>query len=116
MSTPRTDGRVDSGCSRADLLRFREVAGLSLTEATHPPGLRVPPHSHEEVHFCLLLQGHYEENCGKHIIVRMPSTLALMASGAIHSNHIHSAGIRFFSIEMTCPWLKRANGHLAFIR
>ena len=116
MSKPRTDGRVDSSCSRANLLRLREVAGLSLTEATHPPGLRVPPHSHEEVHFCLLLQGHYEENCGKHIIVRKPSTLALMASGEMHSNRIHSTGIRFLSIEMTRPWLKRANGHLAFIR
>src|SRR5437870_13010617 len=61
MSKPRTDGRVDSSCSRANLLRLREVAGLSLTEATHPPGLRVPPHSHEEVHFCLLLQGHYKD-------------------------------------------------------
>ena len=116
MSKPRTYDKVNSSCSRANLLRLREVAGLSLIEATHPPGLEVPPHSHEEVHFCLLLQGHYEENCGKHIIVRKPSTLALVASGAIHSNHIHSAGIRFFSIEMTRPWLKRANGHLAFIR
>ena len=87
-----------------------------MTEATHPPGLRVPPHSHEEVHFCLLLQGHYEENCGKHTIVRKPSTLALMASGAIHSNRIHSTGIRFLSIEMTRSWLNRANGRLAFIR
>src|SRR6266849_2084389 len=116
MSKPRTDGKVDSSCSRANLLRLREVAGLSLTEATHPPGLRVPPHSHEEVHFCLLLQGHYEENCGKHIIVRKPSTLALMASVEMHSNRIQNTGIRFFCIEMTRPWLKRANGHLAFIR
>ncbi len=98
------------------LLRLREVAGLSLTEATHPPDLQVPPHSHEDAHFCLLLQGRYEENCGKHIIVRKPSTLALMASGAIHSNRIHSTGIRFLSIEMTRPWLNRANGRFAFIR
>ena len=94
MSKPRTDCKIDSSCSRANLLRLREVAGLSLTEATHPPDLQVPPHSHEEAHFCLLLQGHYEENCGKHIVVRKPSTLAVMASGAIHSNRIHSAGIR----------------------
>jgi len=116
MAKPCTDGKVGSGCSRANLLRLREVAGLSLTEATHPPDLQVPPHSHEEAHFCLLLQGLYEENCGKHIIVRKPSTLALMASGEIHSNRIHSTGIRFLSIEMTRPWLNRANGRLAFIR
>lgn len=116
MSKLRADGKVDSGCSRANLLRLREVAGLSLAEATHPPGLQVPPHSHEKAHFCLLLQGRYEENCGKDIIVRGPSTLAFMPSGAIHSNRIHSTGIRFFSIEMTRCWLNRANGHLAFIR
>jgi AraC-like DNA-binding protein len=57
-----------------------------------------------------------EENCGKDIIIRKPSTLALMAGGAIHSNRIHSTGIRFFSIEMTRPWLNRAKGRLAFIR
>ncbi len=116
MSKPRTDGKVDSGCSRANLIRVRDVAGLSLTEATHPPDLQVPPHSHEEAHFCLLLRGMYEENCGRHILVRKPSTIALMASGAIHSNRIHSTGIRFFSIEMTRPWLNRANGRLGFIR
>jgi AraC family transcriptional regulator len=116
MSKPRTDGKVDSSCFRANLLRLREVAGLSLTEATYPPDLQVPPHSHEEAHFCLLLQGRYEENCGKDLIIRKPSTLALMAGGAIHSNRIHSTGIRFFSIEMTRSWLNRAKGCLAFIR
>src|SRR5260370_25770019 len=39
-----------------------------------------------------------------------------MASGEIHSNRIHSTGIRFLSIEMKRPWLNRANGRLAFIR
>jgi len=76
----------------------------------------VPRHSHERAHFCLLLQGHYEENCGTRILIRKPGTLALMASGAIHSNLIHSTGIRFFSIEMTSLWLDRANGCLEFSR
>ena len=116
LSKPRADSKVDSGCSRANLVRFREVAGLSVTEATHPPGLQVPRHSHEEAHFCLLLQGRYEENCGKQIIVREPSSLAFMPSGAIHSNRIHRTGIRFLSIEITRPWLNRVNGYLAFIR
>src|SRR5690349_10197857 len=116
ISKQRADGKVDSGCCRANLVRLREVAGLSLTEATHPPSLRVPPHSHEEAHFCLLLQGHYEEHCSKQIIVREPSTLAFMPGGAIHSNRIYPTGIRFLSIEITRPWLNRVNGHLAFIR
>src|SRR5712692_6047005 len=105
MSMSRASCKVESGCfdgcSCANLLRVREIAGLSLTEATHPPDLRVPSHSHEQAHFCLLLQGLYEENCGKRILVRKPGTLALMAGGTIHSNRIYGAGIRFFSIEMT---------------
>ena len=72
----------------------------------------MPPHSHEKTHFCLLLQGVYEENWGRDIFVRKPGTLALAAGGGVHSNRIHNSGIRFFSIEMTQPWLDRANGHL----
>src|SRR5229473_129812 len=114
------DRKAESSCSDcscpANLLRAREVAGLSLTEATHPPGLRVPAHSHENAHFCLLLQGLYEENCDKRIFVRKPGTLALMASGAVHSNRIQSTGIRFFCIELSRPWRNRANGHLESLR
>ena len=76
----------------------------------------MPPHSHEKTHFCLLLQGVYEENWGRDIFVRKPGTLALTAGGAVHSNRIHSSGIRFFSIEMTQPWLDRANGHLKYFQ
>src|SRR5206468_11310605 len=112
----RIGGKVESSCSngscRANPLRVREAAGLCLTEATHSPGLRVPPHAHEKTHFCLLLQGVYEEKWGRDIFVRKPGTLALAAGGGVHSNRIHSSGIRFFSIEMTQPWLDRANGHL----
>lgn len=114
------DCKPDSSCSDcpcpADVLRVREVAGLSLTEATHAPRLRVPAHAHENAHFCLLLQGFYEENCDKHILVRKPGTLALMAGGALHSNRIHSTGIRFFCIEMSQAWRNRANGHLESLR
>ena len=112
--------RVESSCSngsfRANLLRVRDAAGLCLTEATHPPRLRVPPHAHEKTHFCLLLQGVYEENWGREIFVRKPGTLALAAGGGVHSNRIHSSGIRFFSIEMTQPWIDRANGHLKYFQ
>ncbi len=120
ISTEPASRKVESGCfegcCRANTLRVRDAGGLRLTEATHPPGLRVPPHSHERAHFCLLLEGRYEENCGKQILVRKPGTLALMASGTIHSNRIHSTGIRFFSIEMTPFWVDRASGHLKFSR
>lgn len=99
-------------CSGANLLRDREAVGLRLAEATHPAGLRVQPHAHERVHFCLLLEGMYEENWGAQVLVRRPGSLALTASGAVHSNRIHSTGIRFFTVELTEPWVERANGHL----
>lgn len=116
MNTSRIRGEVESSCSdvscQAGLIRVRKVSGLCLTEATHPPGLRLPLHSHEQAHFCLLSQGLYEEKCGRDVVVRKPGTLALMASGATHSNRIHNTGIRFFCIEMRRPWLERTNGHL----
>jgi AraC-like ligand binding domain len=76
----------------------------------------VPQHSHQKTYFCLLLQGVYEETWGRDTFVRKPGTLALAASGGVHSNRIHSSGIRFFSIEMTQPWLDRANGHLKYFQ
>jgi len=54
----------------------------------------------------------YEENWGTQVLVRRPGSLALTASGAVHSNRIHSTGIRFFTVELTEPWVERANGHL----
>ena len=112
----KTESSCLNGCSAANLLRDREAAGLRLTEAAYSSGLRLPPHSHEQAHFCLLLQGIYEETSGTHSVVRKPGSLAFVEGGARHSNHIHRAGIRFFAIEMTRPWLERANGYQRFQR
>ena len=115
ISMPSMGRKLEPSCSdgyMANLLRRTEVAGLTLTEAAHPPSLRVPRHSHEQTHFCLLLHGQYEEDCGKQLWVRKPGSLALMAGGAIHSNRIHRTGIRFFAIEMTRHWFERVKGHM----
>jgi quercetin dioxygenase-like cupin family protein len=114
MSMPRTGRKAESccfdGCSQANLLRVREAAGIRLTEVTYPPGLRLPQHSHEQSCFCFLLHGLYDITWGKQILLRKPGSLTFTASGEIHSNRIHSKEVRCFSIEMTRPWLERANG------
>lgn len=110
----KTGSSCLNGCSPANPLRSREAAGLTLTEAAYSSGLRLPLHSHEQAHFCLLLQGMYEETSGAHSVVRKPGSLVFVAGGARHSNHIHRAGIRFFAIEMTRPWLERVNRHTSF--
>src|ERR1700737_5095658 len=92
------------------------AGGLRLTEVTYPPGLRLPQHSHEQSCFCFLLHGLYDITCGKQILLRKPGSLTFTASGEIHSNRIHSQEVRCFSIEMTRPWLERANGHLKFLQ
>ena len=116
----RTGGKAESccfnDCSEASLLRVREAAGIRLTEVTYPPGLRLPPHSHEQSCFCFLLHGLYDITCGEQILLRKPGSLTFTASGEIHSNRIHSQEVHCFSIEMTRPWLERANGHLKFVR
>jgi AraC family transcriptional regulator len=119
-SMPRTGHKAGSccfnGCSQANLLRVREVAGLRLTELTYPPGLRLSQHSHEQSCFCFLLNGLYDITCSKQILLRKPGSLTFTASGKVHSNRIHSEEVRCFSIEMTRPWLERANGHLKFLQ
>lgn len=111
---PGADHKIGSscltGCAAANLLRDREAAGLRLTESAYTGRLRLPQHSHEQAHFCLLLQGTYEETNRRHTVVRKPGSLAFTESGTLHSNRIPRAGIRFFAIEMTPPWLERMNG------
>src|SRR5712692_11345674 len=91
---PRIETGCVRGCSGANLLRGREAAGLKLAEAVYSSGLRLPTHSHEHAHFCLLLQGTYEERSGTHHLVRKPGSLAFVAGGSKHSNQIHPYGIR----------------------
>src|SRR5215469_13234179 len=99
-------------CSGASLLQRREAAGLRLTEASHPPGLVVRAHAHERTHFCLLLQGVYEEHWGTRVVIRNSGSLALTPGGAVHSNRIRSTGIRFFTIELPKSWIEQGNGYL----
>lgn len=56
----------------------------------------------------------YEETSEAHSVVRKAGSLAFVAGGALHSNQIHRAGIRFFAIEMKRPWLDRVDGHKSF--
>lgn len=102
-------------CPQANLLRTREAASLRLTEASYPAGVRLPQHVHEQAGFCLLLRGEYDIRCGKNFLLRKPGNLTFTPGGEIHSNRIHDQEVRCFAIEMTQPWMERANGHLKFL-
>ncbi len=114
------DHRPEVSCascfSQAEIVQVRESAGLRLTEANYSRGIELPQHSHTYAGFCLLLQGRYEENWGKAIVLRKPGSLMFVASGELHSSRIHRAGIRFLSIEMMPPWLERVNGNSRLLR
>lgn len=98
-------------CSPAELLQVREFAGLRLAEADYSPCVELPQHSHPNAHFCLLLQGRYEENWNSNILVRKPGSLMFVASGESHSGRIYKSGIRCLTVEMSPHWLQRVNGH-----
>jgi AraC family transcriptional regulator len=91
-----------------DVIRSREVAGLSLLEGIYKPEARVPSHSHDEAFFCIALSGGCEET-----YAGRSRTYDLFSAEFLPANHSHSltfspAKTRAFSVALGSEWLKQA--------
>src|SRR5438445_6950042 len=92
-------------------VRFREVAGLFLTECTYLPGLRMPRHWHEYAQFYLILEGACTDTCRAESWLRQPAALAFHPAGEPHASHYHDTGARLFNIELEPRWQERLREH-----
>lgn len=93
-----------------DVVVNTSIAGLTLTETSYAPNLRLPKHSHEQAYFCFVLRGGFVEDYGKRSRSCRSSTLIFHPSGETHSDKFY-AGTRCFNIQMNAEWTERFADH-----
>ncbi|MFL6469099.1 MAG: helix-turn-helix domain-containing protein [Pyrinomonadaceae bacterium] len=76
------------------------------TEKSYSPQTRLPNHSHEFAHFCLVLAGDYQERIGSRQFSRVPSVLVYYPADVSHAEVHHSTG-RHFLVEIDFTGLSR---------
>ena len=94
-----------------DVVVNTSVAGLTLSETSYAPNLKLPKHSHEQAYFCFVLAGGFIEDYGKRSRSCRPSTLIFHPSGETHSDSFYS-DTRCFNIQMNTEWTRRFAAHL----
>lgn len=95
------------------ILDSRKVAGLTVTENTYAPGVRLPKHTHEQACFCLVLQGLYTETYQQTTLTCEPLSLIFRPAGEAHSDRFSDVPVRCFIIEFATAWLDRVRKHAA---
>ena len=76
------------------------------TEKSYSQSARLPSHSHEFAHFCLVLAGNYEETIGTKGFSRAPSALVYYPPDVSHAEEHRSSG-RHFLVEIDFAGLDR---------
>jgi AraC family transcriptional regulator len=90
-------------------LLSREMAGLILTEKTHPVGERTPVHAHQQPYLCLVLEGSWKEQFEGGNRTCTPRTVIYHPSGDAHSDDFSRQSGRVFAIELDENWSARLN-------
>lgn len=97
-----------SPCSHnAEIMNSRIVGGVTLTEATYSPNLKVPKHFHAQAGFGLVLQGTYQENYRTMSLECKPRQIKFRPASETHSNEYHGLAVRCFFIDLRAEWLER---------
>ena len=91
--------RLEAGKFFGSTVRQREIRGFSLTSKEYERGMQIPLHSHELAHFCLVVDGSYEEKTQGSVRDCYASTLIFYPPDTVHSEKHLSKG-RHFLIEI----------------
>jgi AraC family transcriptional regulator len=95
------------GHSLGKTLKSLEIAEFIITENIHMAGSKISEHSHENAHFCFVLEGSYSEFQNKRELICQPSTLTFRPSGEVHRDYFHEQDVRVFIIEIPPKWIER---------
>ena len=82
-------------------LRTLEVAGLSFAESVYAANTNIPKHIHELAFFYWVIEGDYDETCGRETRSGGPSSLVFHPAGEPHANHWHGSGGRVLHIDIS---------------
>jgi AraC family transcriptional regulator len=99
--------KLGPGCSNGKVLKSFDTAGFIMTEVAYGAQTRLAEHSHENAHFCFVLQGSYTESHNKQELECEPFTLTFRPPGETHEDKFHNQDVRVFTIEIPPRWLER---------
>jgi AraC family transcriptional regulator len=92
------------------LSRFVASAGVKLIESHYAGDTRLPTHSHELAHFCIVIEGSYRERCGSREHHRAPSSVLFQPAGFTHAEEHHGSG-RHLILEVEPRWTSADADH-----
>jgi AraC family transcriptional regulator len=78
-----------------------EVAGFTFAESYYTAKFDIPMHSHENAFLYYVIDGVYDETCGRETKTGGPVSLDFHPVGEARANHWHDAGGRVFHIEIS---------------
>lgn len=93
-----------------------EVAEFRLMDATYPPGMKVPRHSHTRACFSFMLQGALSETYERRGLEWRPFSIGFNPADEEHSNLVHHTGARFLIVEVSPEWLKRVSEYSGILK
>ncbi|MDQ3802165.1 MAG: AraC family transcriptional regulator [Acidobacteriota bacterium] len=99
--------KLAPGCSNGKVLKSFDTAGFIMTEVAYSAQSRLAEHSHENAHFCFVLQGTYTESHNRQELECAPSTLTFRPPGEVHEDKFHNQEVRVFTIEIPPRWMQR---------
>jgi AraC family transcriptional regulator len=87
--------------------RAYEVSGITLSETTYHPLLRMPSHKHEdEAYFSFVLRGGFTEYRGRRSQEIKKSALVFHAADETRSGHFHNQPTHLFNVRLNINWLR----------
>jgi AraC family transcriptional regulator len=78
-----------------------EFAGFTFAESRYAANADIPLHTHENAFLYFVIEGVYDETCGRETRTGGPSSLVFHPVGEAHANRWHDAGGRVFHIEIS---------------
>jgi AraC family transcriptional regulator len=99
--------KLGPGCSNGKVLKSLDTSGFIMTEVAYSAKSGLSEHSHENAHFCFVLQGTYTEYHYKQEVECKPFTLTFRPPGEIHQDRFHNQEVRVFTIEIPPRWTER---------
>jgi len=99
--------KLGPGCSNGKVLKSFDTSGFILTEIAYSARSMLSEHSHENAHFCFVLQGTYTESHKKQQMECEPFTLTFRPPGEVHEDTFHNQEVQVFTIEIPPRWMER---------
>ena len=97
------------------LRREVEAQGFRLGEVLDITDGEVRKHTHEDAHFCFIVQGAYISSVRDRESVHAASTMLFHPAGTTHRDRFHQRGGRFLTVSITPERLNRVRDHIDLI-